>query len=266
MWNSFWVNSGYFWGNNCIFIKIWSFLVIFGHFWSFVVIFEVKIVFSWKFGHFWSFLVIFGHLWSFLIWKFHSYKIWSSFLIIFKVKIQLFDGCDDEKCSIWFITWNYLDCKYNSAKFTHLWLDFWVDFFWIFVLVMFMPRKHQKLIQKPFNFDQNIHFMHTKIKNQNSWGIVSMQKLIMALVVINRLKMFQMCPILESLGLFNFHDGSQKISKIFKNLHESSKKISKKSQKTHTIIFSKLFIRHAQVPILLRWTYTNVRNTIMAHH
>ena len=104
-------------------------------------------------------------------------------------------------------------------------------------MVMFMPRKHQKFIQKSFNFDQNIHFMHMKIKNQNSWGIVSMQKLIMALVVISRLNMFQMCPILESLGLFNFHDGSQKISKIIKNLQ-------KKSQKTHTKSFSKLFIRH----------------------
>ena len=70
--------------------------------------------------------------------------------------------------------------------------------------------------------------MHTKIKNQNSWGIVSMQKLIMALVVISRLNMFQMCPILESLGLFNFHDGSQKISKIFMNLQ---KKISKNAYK-----------------------------------
>ena len=161
-------------------------------------------------------------------------KIWGSLFIIFEVKIQLFDGCDGEKCSIWLITWPYLDCKYNSAKFTHLWLDFWVDFF---VMVMFMPRKHQNFIQKPFNFDQNIHFMHMKMKNQNSWGIVSMQKLIMALVVISRLNMFQMCPILESLGLFNFHDGSQKISKIIKNLQ-------KKSQKTHTKSFSKLFIRH----------------------
>ena len=151
-----------------------------------------------------------------------------------KIAVQLFGGCNDQKYSIWLITWTYFDCKYNSAKFTHLWLDFWVDFF---VSVMFMPRKHQKSIQKPFNFDQNIHFMHMKIKNQNSWGIVSMQKLIMALVVISRLNMFQMCPILESLGLFNFHDGSQKTSK-------SSRIFKKKSQKTHTKSFSKLFIRH----------------------
>ena len=128
------------------------------HFWSFLVIFAVKISFLVIFGHFGLFLVIFGHFrsfwivsghfWSFLIWKLDFYKIWSSFLLIFEVKIQLFDVCDAVKISIWFITWTYLDCKYNSAKFTHLWLDFWVDFFWIFVSVMFMPRKHQKSIQK----------------------------------------------------------------------------------------------------------------------
>ena len=154
--------------------------------------------------------------------------------------------------------------------------------------------------------------MHTKIKNQNSWGIVSMQKLIMALVVISRLnqgstdrnplvpdrtgtrkilviqdqlgvgKIPNLGPdrirtnkILESSGRFgpvwlsvdpwteyvpNVSNSRvtwliqlsrwiSKISKFFKNLQ---KKISKKSQKTHTKSFSKLFIRHTQVPILLR--------------
>ena len=73
-----------------------------------------------------------------------------------------------------------------------------------------------------FSMFENINasiFMHKDQKNQNSWGIVSMQKLIIALVVISRLNMFQMCPILESLGLFSFHGGSQKsfLQKISKN-------------------------------------------------
>ena len=116
---------------------------------------------------------------------------------------------------------------------------------------MFMPRKHQKFIQKPFNFDQNIHFMHMKIKNQNSWGIVSMQKLIMALVVISRLNMFQMCPILESLGLFNFHDGSQKISKIIKNLQK--KNLKKRIQK----VFQNFLY------VTLKYQYSYVERTRM---
>ena len=129
------------------------------------------------------------------------------FFCIFEVKIQLLERRDDKRFHIWYVTWTYFDRKYNSAKFTHLWLDFWVDFFVFHVYAL----KNIKIYP----------FLCIKIKNQNSCGIVSMQKLIIATVVISRLNMFQKCPILESLGLFSFHGGSQKISKIdskiFKN-------------------------------------------------
>ena len=136
----------------------------------------------------------------------HSMEKWF-FFCIFEVKIQLLERRDDKRFHIWYVTWTYFDRKYNSAKFTHLWLDFWVDFFVFHVYAL----KNIKIYP----------FLCIKIKNQNSCGIVSMQKLIIATVVISRLNMFQKCPILESLGLFSFHGGSQKISKIdskiFKN-------------------------------------------------
>ena len=128
------------------------------------------------------------------------------------------------------------------------WISFEFSFWWC--LCLENTKNLFKNIQFPFNFDQNIHFMHTKIKNQNSWGIVSMQKLIMALVVISRLNMFQMCPILESLGLFNFHDGSQKISKIIKNLQKKNlKKISKNAYKK---FFKTFYTSHLRIPPLFQ--------------
>ena len=145
--------------------------------------------------------------WICFISKFNSFHGKMIFFCIFEVKIQLLERRDDRRLHIWYVTWTYFDRKYNSAKFTHLWLDFWVDFFVFHVYAL----KNIKIYP----------FLCIKIKNQNSCGIVSMQKLIIATVVISRLNMFQKCPILVSLGLFSFHGGSQKISKIdskiFKN-------------------------------------------------